>query len=41
MHRYVTRTFNHHLAVVFPGDLGQLTQRLQFCKLRFIVRIGY
>ena len=33
-------TFVHHLAVVFPGDLRQLTLRFEFGELRFIIRVG-
>jgi hypothetical protein len=39
VHRHVPRT-DHHLAVVLPGDLGQLAERFQFGKLRFVVRIS-
>ncbi len=31
--------FYHHLHIVFPCNLGQLAQRLQFAQLRFVVGI--
>ena len=40
MHGHVAWTFDHHLAVVLPRDLGQFTQRFEFGKLRFIIRVG-
>ena len=39
MHGHMTRAFYHHLHVVFPGDFGQLAQRMQLGELRFVVRI--
>ena len=39
MHRHMPWAFNHHLHVVFPGDFGQLAQRMQFGELRFVVGI--
>ena len=32
--------FDHHLAALVPGDLGQLAQRLQLRELRAIVGVG-
>src|SRR6266404_3331454 len=40
MHGYMTRTFDHYLTVVFPGDLCQLAECFQFSKLRFVIRVG-
>ena len=40
MHRHMAWTFDHHLDVMLPGDLGQFAQRFEFGKLRFIVGIG-
>ena len=40
VHGHVTRAFDHHLHVVLPGDLGELTQGAQFTELGFIVGIG-
>ena len=34
------RTFNHHLNVVLPGDLGQLAQRFEFGELRAVAGVG-
>ena len=39
MHRHMTRAFNHHLHVVFPGDFGQFAQRMQLGELRLVVGI--
>ncbi len=39
LHRYMTRAFNHHLHVVFPGDFGQFAQRMQLGELRFVVGV--
>src|SRR5438034_11792326 len=36
----MARPFDHYLAIVFPGNLRQLAQRVQFGKLRFVVGIG-
>jgi len=33
-------TFDHYLAIVFPGDLGQLAQGFEFGKLRFVICVG-
>ena len=40
VHRHVTGSLDHHLAIALPGDIRQFTQRFQLCKLRFIVRIA-
>ncbi|MNF18814.1 hypothetical protein D3C80_2231440 [compost metagenome] len=40
LHRDVAGTFDHHLHVIFPRDFGQLTQRVQLGKLRFVVSIA-
>lgn len=39
LHGDMARAFNHHLHVILPGDFGQLAQRVQFSKLRFVVGI--
>jgi hypothetical protein len=36
----VPRPFDHHLHVVLPGDLGQLTEGFQLAELRFIIGVG-
>ena len=33
-------TFDHHLHIVLPGDLGQLAQCLELGELRAIAGIG-
>ena len=40
VHGHMTRAFNHHLYIVFPGDLGEFTQGTQFGKLGCVVGIG-
>ena len=40
VHRHMARPLDHHLAVLGPGDLRQLAQRLQFGELRLVVGIG-
>jgi hypothetical protein len=40
VHRHVAGAFDHYLAIVLPGDPGELAQRFQFGKLRFVVCIG-
>ena len=40
MQRHVARAFDHHLHVLLPGLLGQLTQGTQFGKLGFVIRVG-
>ena len=40
VHRHVAGPFDHHLAVVRPGDLRQLAQGFQLGELRRIVGIG-
>ena len=40
VHRHVAGAFDHHLAVVLPGDLRQLAEGFQLGKLCFIVGIG-
>src|SRR6185503_8489973 len=39
VHRHVTWSFDHHLAIAFPRDVRQLTKCLQFGKLRLIIRV--
>ncbi len=39
VHRHMARPVDHHLIILGPSDLGQLTQRLQFGKLRGVVGI--
>ncbi len=34
--RHMSRTFDHHLYILFPGPFGQRTQNAQFGKLRSI-----
>ena len=40
MHRHVTRSFVHHLDIVFPRDLCQLALRFQLGELRLVVCVG-
>ena len=40
VHRDVARPFDHDLAVMLPGNLGQLAQRLEFCELRGVVGVA-
>ena len=40
LQRHVAGAFDHHLHIVFPRDLRQLTQRVEFSKLGFIVGVG-
>ena len=37
--RDVARALDHHLHVVLPGDLGQLSERLQLRELRLIAGV--
>ncbi len=39
VHGHVARTFDHHLTVLGPSDLGQLAQGFQLGKLRFVVGV--
>lgn len=39
LHRHMARAFNHHLYVVFPGDFGQLAQRMQLGELGLVVGV--
>ena len=39
LHRDMARSFDHHLAVVAPGDVRKLAEGLQFGDLRLVVRI--
>src|SRR5262249_24953542 len=41
VHRNVTWSFDDHLAIKIPRDLGQLAQRIQLRKLSFIISIRY
>ena len=36
----MTWALNHHLHVILPGALAQLTDGLQLCKLRWVVGVG-
>ena len=36
----MSRAFDHHLHVVFPGFFGELAEDAQFGKLRFVARVG-
>ena len=40
LHGHMTRPFNHHLNIVLPSDLGQLTEGFQLTELGFIIGIG-
>ena len=40
LHRDMSRSLNHDLAIVFPSDLRKFTERLQLRKLCLIVRIS-
>ncbi len=40
VHRNVSRSLDHHLDVMFPGDLRELAERLEFRELGGIVCIG-
>ena len=40
VHRHVAGAFDHHLAALVPGDLGQLAQRLELGELRAVVGVG-
>ena len=40
VHRDVARPLDHDLDVVLPGDLGQLTKRLELRELGLVVGIG-
>ena len=40
VHRHMAGAFDHHLAALVPGDLGQFAQRLQFGELRGVVGVG-
>ena len=39
LHRHMAGPLNHHLHIMLPRDLRQLTQRLQFAQLRRIIGI--
>ena len=39
VHGDVARAFVHDLHVLFPSALGQLTLRVKFGELRFVVRV--
>jgi len=36
----VPGTFDHHLHIVLPGDLGELTQSLQLGELGAVAGVG-
>ena len=40
VHGDMARPLDHHLAVVLPGDLGQLAERFEFGELRAVVGVG-
>src|SRR5207249_10515756 len=40
VHGDVPRALDHDLRVVFPGDLRQLAESLEFGKLSLVIRIG-
>src|SRR5215510_5136532 len=40
VHGQMPRTFDHRLYVMFPGNLRQLAESLQFAELRFVIRIS-
>src|SRR6266849_3915503 len=39
LHGYMSRSLDHHLAVMFPGNISQLAERLEFRDLCLVVRI--
>ena len=39
VHGHVARPFDHHLHVLLPGALREFAQRVQLCKLRFVVGV--
>src|SRR5258707_1062653 len=39
LHRDVARSFDHHLAVMAPGDVRKLPKGLQFGDLRLVVGV--
>ena len=41
VHRHMPRTFNHHLDIVIPSALSELTEGRQLSKLGFVVGIGH
>ena len=40
VHRHVAGAFDHHLAALGPGDLGQFAKRFKFSELGAIVGVG-
>ena len=40
VHRHVAGPLDHHLAVVLPGDLRQLAERVELGELRLVVGVG-
>ena len=40
VHRHMAGAFDHHLAALYPGNLRQFAERLQFRKLRTVVGVG-
>ncbi len=40
VHGYVTRAFDNHLHAVFPGNLREFAERVQFTELGRVVGIG-
>ena len=40
VHRYMARTLDHHLAVVCPGDAGELPECLELGELGSVVGVG-
>src|SRR3989441_7844869 len=39
MHRHMPRTFNHHLAVTLPRDLGKFSEGGQLAELRVVIGV--
>ena len=40
VHRHVAGALDHHLHVVFPRDLGEFSQGLQFGELRLVIGVA-
>ena len=39
LHRHMPRSFDEDLAIVFPGNIGELAERFQLAKLGFVVGV--
>ena len=40
VHRHMAGAFDHHLHIRFPRAVGQLAQRIELGKLRFVIGVG-